>query len=207
MLHFASANKAIQYLSNITGRTIRVADAVEEVIEPMFPIQYAKERLKSKGFKDNLKMLGHGENGYAFEDGNKVVKITADKSEYDTAQKLLKSPMSNIVNIHKAIKVTDKFDGAPQWWIEYWGYAAPRWEELQDLYIIVSEKLKPLSNKQIKQIDDMIESGVSNNITKQTKDIEKNMNKFGVKFYDLRADNLGLDENGRLKLLDVGGSY
>jgi hypothetical protein len=207
MLQFRCVSHALQYLSDVTGKRIKIANAlVEDDILPMFPIEYAKERLKASGYPSSLKLLGHGENGYAFEYGNKVVKITSDKSEYTNAKKLMSDNKPNIVKIFDAKHIKDKFDGPPEWWIEYWGHEAPRWEELQDLYIIVSEKIKQLSQSQMNKIDEMLESKVDNEITKQTKMIEESMQNFG-KFYDLRADNLGIDKDGNLKLLDVGGSY
>jgi hypothetical protein len=197
--------ESVEVILNGQRYLLEEGDTIE-VVEPMFPIQYARNRLKEEGFPDSLDMIGHGENGYAFDAGDKIIKITSDKGEYLVARKLLGLDTPYVVKIYDAIKVTDKFDGPPDWWTKYWGSPMPGWEELQNLYIIVSEKVATISDADMDKIDKMIESGVVNKITSQTKLIEKLISKLGFRLYDLRADNLGYGKDGNLKLLDVGGN-
>lgn len=79
------------------------------ILEASWDKSFGAEILSSSGVKNwlaqfginNPKFVGEGGLGYAYRDGNKVVKLTSDKNEAEVATKLINKPAhKNLIRIY-----------------------------------------------------------------------------------------------------------
>jgi len=178
--------------------------------------KYTKKQVKNieKQFP-NAKPIGFGGMGIAYDIGdNKILKVTIDETELDTATRLMENPLDTHANVYQVNE--------------------------QDSYIII-EKLTPLTksekqiytllyrtrfwqNKQNKTVtnrEQLIEYIKSINYehefanTKETFELMDKLIQFISKLIkngltphllDIHRDNVGFDKNGNMKILDLGMS-
>lgn len=82
-------------------KDLSITENKEKLTKFTFLAQKIAEKLKLK----DLKYLGSGLNGYAFQvNDNKVLKITKDKSEAVNSHKILKKKLNHIANIYEIYK-------------------------------------------------------------------------------------------------------
>lgn len=190
-------------------------DRVSVKVDPMFPAKFARSALSYAGYDPNMKIIGSGENGYAFKIGNRVVKVTSDEGEYVVANQIKDLPSSSVVNIYTTKKVNMKLETMPSWWVEYWGFEAPGWESLNSLYVIEKDLVNTLDKEtesKIDQMSDMIEDGTRlsaiigkfGNLGSKFIKLINDLSNRGILLYDIRGENIGMHHN-ELKLIDTGG--
>ena len=125
----------------------------------------------------NIKPLGSGHEGIAYDIGNnKVLKLTFNTSEYNLAKFLIKNPLCFFTNVYSA-------------------------EKLNKTYAIVIEKCKEISHKERMEFD-IKNSPTYNKIKYLLKNIQKLFSSFRVG--DISDDNVGIDKNGNLVVIDLG---
>jgi len=186
-------------------------------------LDQTKKKLASNGYS-LIKKLGEGTKGIAYEmKGNKVLKITLDRSEAEASSIIVGKKLKHICEIYRVFS----------------------FKSIDRIYCIEQELLKPLANKsgnstifdameeeisefadkydtfmelssskdflkKLKTIVDLMKKeGTSKQIIKFTTQIyeglyELNMN--GIIFFDMHPGNLGYDQNGVLKIMDLGYS-
>ena len=202
--------------TKVTGMLRRLDDNMESFVQKVAKI------LKIQPKK--IKQLGRGGYGYAFEiPGNKVMKVTADVSEYINALELKGRNNKHIVNVYDVYEIAEPYI---------------------DVYVIISEKLKQDKSIQsgmndiygwfhdVKErsgfpweyvsdfVNDIMDDGVkkySKVINQMLKDINPKSNDFSKQLInvlmdasknniniDFHDENFGYKSNGNLALLDLG---
>lgn len=178
--------------------------------------EYSKKQiLNIEKLFPNAKPIGLGNMGIAYDIGDKILKVTVDWSEFDSAKQLMKKPLETHVIVYE---VNEKYK-----------------------YIII-EKIKPLKTieKEVYYILYQIYSQFFSNKKPTTEtfvqQIQKVKNRKDVQsllqtdeFYtlippfvtfinklkeyglnpqhlDIHDDNVGIDNNGNIKILDLGMS-
>lgn len=206
MLRFEATRNSKIMLNGIVTPLMAGDTLLLENVDPMFPESYARNALKIAGYPINLQLIGQGENGYAFMTGNKVIKVSSDKGEYNTAKILLNKNPKHITKIYDVQRIEISLPKIPQWWIDYWGAALPGWETMQNMYVIEKEYVPPVDNTLEQEIDKIIDGIPSSNkrLHNQLSNLIKELKRFGITLYDVRGENIGI-KNGTLKIFDVGG--
>lgn len=91
------------------------------------------KRLENDGYDmSNAKKLGGGQKGIAYKVGNRVVKITKDRTEANSMAYIKKFPHNNIVRVYRAFM----------------------YKSVPGLYVIDQEQLKGMSENQFNRIID-----------------------------------------------------
>ena len=155
----------------------------------------------------NIKFDLQGGNGIAyFTDKDLVIKLTADESEYQTANKLVGTDNEYIVKVFESARIKTSHSTAPIFIIVE--EALPMTEDMEQIWsecccgvdspihIDYLEEpalvLPPVSsqNKCLPIYDNIV-------------DIQKNFAEYGILWSDIGIDNMGI-KNGKLAVVDLG---
>lgn len=152
---------------------------------------------------DDLSYLGRGDFGEAYSTGDgRVVKTTRSKTEFYIAQELENNP-SPVFNAFAKVYKTDVVAGKmiiimEQLYedsdIENLYYELENYLSEQGLPI---QYLSNLDTDELELSDDMIK------FMDEIDDINRAYRSLGIEASDIKPDNLGRDETGRLKAFDI----
>ena len=170
------------------------------------PIKIAQKFSDANGY-GSIKFDMQGGNGIAyFTDKNLVIKLTADDSEYFTANKLLGTDNEYIVKVIESAKIKTSHSNAPIFVIVE--EALPMTEEMENIWsecccgvnspIHIDYLEEPalvlppvsLQDKCLPIYDNII-------------GIQKNFAEYGITWSDIGIDNMGI-KNGKLAVVDLG---
>ncbi len=182
----------------------------------------------------NVKYIGEGDNGYAFEvNNNTVLKITSDIVEADASMKLLRAKPQFIVNIYNIYKIVDTeknlaffailqeniIDKPKEKFRRYFevvNILKPNGIDIGDFFSLIRkpdlfdyngvlEKMKPILTISPEADIPQNERNETYNFLIGLLNIRQELLKYGIKSTDYtNIGNLGY-KNGVLKYFDVGG--
>lgn len=158
---------------------------------------------------DESHYLGRGDFGMAYEiDGNRVLKITSSKQEYELAKYLIGK--QNTFDTFVEYFVAEEIDG------RYWIIMEKLEEDpqIENLYYSLDHLLQEAgySMGEIEYFDEEEYEQENGEIDEDLKDffhtikaIKYDYNRLGIKSPDIKPDNLGVDKHGDIKAFDISG--
>lgn len=180
---------------------------------------------------DELQELGCGNFGCAYEVGNKwVMKLTTDKSEVGSAQKLISSgqKFKHIVHYFSANKikgtdvwvlfleklnplgqfgpVVDEFNYALQVVSRELGVLKAGAQPFKSYYMLPAGLKKKFKAKVYEKLDGVISTGNIDFMFYELDELIKEMKHLGLMAFDLHSGNIRFNDDNRLVYFDLGGS-